>query len=208
MKNKQAPLEPDCMYHVFSRANGIERVFKSEENYQFFLQRYKQFIQPIAETFCYCLMPNHFHFLIRVREEKVLKNLILGRKVSSKTLQGFRTLEGLEKQKAISQFLTQQFSHLLNAYSQAFNKEQNRRGSLFMHPYKRIKITEEQHLLKLVRYIHHNPTEAALCAKVEDWKYSSYKTILSSAPSMVNRAAVMEWFGNKANFKDFHNQAL
>ena len=67
------PLEPDAFFHVFNRANGSELLFSSQENYQYFLKRYKHFIPSIAETYCYCLMPNHFHFLIKIKSEEELK---------------------------------------------------------------------------------------------------------------------------------------
>ena len=138
MQEKQAQLTPNGMYHIYNRANGSERLFVSDENYLFFLRQYLKYIVPIIETWCYCLMPNHFHFLLKIRSEEEIEKIIEDwRYKSSITLQGFETLEGLAKQEAISKFLTQQFSHLFNAYAQSFNKEHSRRGSLFMHPDKR-----------------------------------------------------------------------
>ncbi|HRP60464.1 MAG TPA: transposase, partial [Vicingus sp.] len=64
MKIKADLLETKCYYHIYNRANGSEKIFLNEENYLFFLQKYIEYIHPIAETYCYCLMPNHFHFLI------------------------------------------------------------------------------------------------------------------------------------------------
>jgi len=74
-------LEADCYYHVYNRANGNEKMFLNEDNYRFFLKRYNYYISPIADTFVYCLLPNHFHFLIRVN--------------SISNLTGFSNLSGL-----------------------------------------------------------------------------------------------------------------
>jgi putative transposase len=68
------PLLPDRTYHVFSRANGCDKLFLDENNYKFFLGRFKIHISPIADTFAYNLLPNHFHFLIRMNS--VPKNLL------------------------------------------------------------------------------------------------------------------------------------
>ena len=65
-------LEPDHFYHIYNHANGIENLFRTEDNYHYFLKKYHQHISPIAETWAYCLMPNHFHFLVRIKEEKDL----------------------------------------------------------------------------------------------------------------------------------------
>src|SRR5699024_11262862 len=70
MKNKKEKLLPNRYYHVYNRANGEDRLFKNRENYSYFLKRYRQYIVSVADTLAYCLMPNHFHFLIQIKEEK------------------------------------------------------------------------------------------------------------------------------------------
>ena len=72
MQYKKAVLIPEATYPIYNRANGTEKLFVSTENYRFFLERYKQYILPVADTFCYCLMPNHFHFLLRIKNENEL----------------------------------------------------------------------------------------------------------------------------------------
>ena len=67
MQNYKAKLEPENYYHIYNRANGSEKLFLNEGNYLYFLQKYNFYISPIADTFAYCLMPNHFHFLVRVK---------------------------------------------------------------------------------------------------------------------------------------------
>ncbi len=70
------PFVPDNYYHIYNRANGDEKIFKSEENYRFFLEKFQFYIVPIADVFSFCLMPNHFHFLVRFKSEKeILLNL-------------------------------------------------------------------------------------------------------------------------------------
>ncbi len=150
------PLEPDCFFHVFNRANGNELLFSSTDNYHYFLKRYSYFISPIADTYCYCLMPNHFHFLIQIKGEEEL----------GKLCQGSKPLTELNAKEVLN-FLSRQFSHLLNGYTQAFNKQEKRKGSLFMRPFKRKKITDEKYLHKVVHYIHYNPVDAGLCDKPE-----------------------------------------
>ena len=75
------PLLADNFYHIISRANGNEKLFLTDDNYRFFLQRYDKYISPIADTFAYALLPNHFHFLIQVKSYAELlafyKNILL-----------------------------------------------------------------------------------------------------------------------------------
>lgn len=175
------PLEPDTFYHVYNRANGNEKVFASDDNYSFFLRQYKAYIAPVAHTYCYCLMPNHFHFLIKVKNEAEL----------TETFPKFGTLEKV---------ISKQFANFFSSYTQAFNKQQNRKGSLFMKNFKRKKIKDEKYLRKIVHYIHCNPTEADLCTKPERWKFSSYGAILSDKRTLLKKAEVIDWFEDKENF--------
>jgi putative transposase len=194
MQNKTEILTPESTYHVYNRANGSEMLFLSEENYRYFLMKYQQYIAPIADTFCYCLMPNHFHFLLRIKPEKELIMYFQARQ----NHQGFQNLDGLSKG------LSNQFSNLQNAYSKAFNKMYCRKGSLFMHPFKRKRINGSEHLKQLILYIHNNPIKAGLCKAASDWKYSSYATILSGETTFLKREDTITWFENAWNFKHIH----
>lgn len=193
MQDKKALLEPDFTYHVYNRANGNDRLFSSTENYHFFMERYWRYVEPVADTFCYCLMPNHFHFLVRIKAEQELLQFF--RKGKSKDLTGFQNLSGL---------LSRRFSNFLNSYAKAYNRQQHRQGSLFIRPFKRKKITYEKYLLKLVHYIHYNPVEAGLADQPEDWNFSSYAAIIYGKQSPVKREEVLGWFGDLENLIHCH----
>lgn len=195
MQNKQAILQPDGIYHIYNRANGSERLFVCDENYRYFLHQYKKYITPIADTYCYCLMPNHFHFLVRVKSVQTLLEIFP--EINWKEdLTGFENLSGL---------LSKQFSNLFNAYTKAFNKQHNRKGSLFMRPFKRKKITNSKYLLKLIHYIHFNPVEAGLCDSLESWTYSSFQSLISKKTTTINRTEVLKHFNDLENFLLCHN---
>jgi putative transposase len=185
MIDKYSPLEPDYTYHIYNRANGNDRLFLSSENYRFFMEKYAYHIPPVAETFCYCLMPNHFHFLVRIRSENELKA----------AFPKFKTLEKLPGKS---------FSNFFSSYTQAFNKQNGRMGSLFMKNFKRIKVTDDTYLKTIVRYIHCNPVESNLALNCNDWPYSSYRPILNGTNSMLNSQEVIDWFDDKTNFEWFH----
>ncbi len=55
-------------YHIYNRTNNEETLFRSRENYLYFLKKYRYYLEELLETIGYCLMPTHFHFLARVRE--------------------------------------------------------------------------------------------------------------------------------------------
>jgi REP element-mobilizing transposase RayT len=62
-------LQPDMYYHIFNRGINGENIFREERNYQYFLDLYAKHIDPVAETFAYSLLKNHFHMLIKVRSD-------------------------------------------------------------------------------------------------------------------------------------------
>jgi putative transposase len=97
--------EPERVYHIYTHANGSENLFREEENYLYFLKKYAEQIYPIAETFAYCLMPNHLHLMIRIRKEEEIICVIKSH------LQGFRNLGGV---------ISQRFSNLFNGYTKAY----------------------------------------------------------------------------------------
>ncbi len=145
-------------YHIYNHANGDENLFREEENYRFFLLQYHQHIDAIADTVAWCLMPNHFHLLVKIKNEKSL-------------LQTFPKLKTLEK------LLSKKFSNLFSSYTQAFNKLYQRRGSLFIKNFKRKQITSSQYLQILFLYIHLNPIKHGFTKEISEWQWSSYHYI-------------------------------
>jgi REP element-mobilizing transposase RayT len=187
MINKLEELNPDGFYHIYNRANGDELLFKDDDNYQFFLEKFKMYVSPFVDVFSYCLMPNHFHFLVRVKTEEQI----------------FLDFPGLNSNQ-IPLKISKQFSRLFSSYTQSFNKSFNRRGSLFMKPFKRVLVKDDKYLRKLVHYIHYNPIEAGLTSSLVDWKYSSYNSIIGNFPTLVNKDEVIEFFDDLDNFKYCH----
>lgn len=207
-------MEPETFYHVYNTANGWEQLFLKEENYRYFLQQWHKYISPIADTYCYCLMPNHFHFLIRTKpEEEVIKCFLTRKKIDldstqKSTLQGFETLGGLGFSFDYSKEVSLRFSHLFNGYSQAYNKMYKRKGSLFIPSFKRKEITEEKYLDAIIAYIHRNPVHHHYVAKMEDWNFSSYNSFLTDKPTKIKRMEIIDRFGGVEYFKLFHDQQV
>lgn len=193
MNRTTESLKPDCYYHVYNRAHGDERLFIIDNNYLFFLQRYYKYLHQFLDTLCYCLMPNRFHFLIRVKSVNQIDLTELTKPDS----------DNFEKEIYISMMISRQFSNFFNSYSKSFNKQYHRKGSLFMRPYKRIRVSDETFLRKLVHYIHYNPIAAGLTEDYS-WRYSSYPAIISTQKTNVCRDEVIDLFDDLDNFKYIH----
>lgn len=74
-------INSETYYHLYNRGNNKNIIFFDDENYIFFLNQFKHHVLPFCEVYAYCLMPNHFHFFIKVNDsilfEKGIKNFFI-----------------------------------------------------------------------------------------------------------------------------------
>jgi len=187
MANPQIPLEPDQFYHIYNRGINSCSLFKEASNYEHFLRLYDKYISPVAKTFAWVLMGNHFHLLVYITKPEGLEDL--------------RSLE-------VNKRINQQFSNLFNAYTKAFNKKYKRTGSLFEHGFRRKRINTKSYLRQTVLYIHNNPVHHNFCEHPIEYPWSSYLTCISVQTTKLNRDAVIGWFDHQANFKLMHHKKL
>ena len=106
--------------------------------------------------------------------------------------------------------VTQSLSNLFNAYAKAFNKQNDRTGSLFEKHFKRIKIQDENYLRNIIQYVHLNPKHH-LDLNYKKYKYSSFQTIISDKQNKLARNEVLSYFDGIDNFiycHDFKNEIL
>ncbi|HAF28593.1 MAG TPA: hypothetical protein DCG75_06055 [Bacteroidales bacterium] len=207
---KTVPIEYGKYYHIFNRGINSCNLFKDSFNYKYFLDLYGKYIDTVANTYAWCLMPNHFHFLIRIKEEEKIgyyKPLNSDRSKDSVRFQVTHDLSEFEKPERVKKpNPTKHFSHLFSAYAKYFNDLYNRHGSLFEKPFHRKPITNENYLKYLVYYIHHNPVHHGFTETISDYRWSSYSAILSTKKTKLNRKEVREWFDDINNFVFFHKQ--
>jgi len=210
MAANQEPLKSDKFYHIYNHVVGNDAIFFNGENYIYFLKKFTEYVSPVANTYAYCLMPNHFHFLVQIKsEEEVFQFLKENNKLPDEeiTLTGFKDLSGgIAGIDFFSLHISKQFSNFFNGYSQAINKQQKRKGNLFIRSFKRKQISSEEHLKDTILYIHANPVHHGLTEKITDWKYSSYHSIISDKVTQLKRREVLELFNDIENFKISHQQ--
>ena len=60
------PLYENKLYHIYNRGNGNENIFYENDNYYYFLRLYDKYLSESVDTFAYCLLPDHFHLLVRI----------------------------------------------------------------------------------------------------------------------------------------------
>ena len=207
MKLNIEPLQPDSFYHIYNRGINGENIFKQERNYSYFLKKYALYIEPVAETYAYCLLKNHFHLLIRTRsEEEILKAKVVEK-------EAFVSNEGFLKkpeEKPVSWHLSNSFASLFKSYAQAINIAHKRTGGLFEEPFRRILVDNDAYFTELIYYIHQNSQRHGFVKDFRDYPHSSYHSHLHTALTKLKRQEVLQWFGNRNEFEKFHlgNQIL
>ena len=188
-------LEPDAFYHIYNRGINSEKIFATEENYLFFLSKFKTYLNPVCEVFAYCLMPNHFHFLIKVKSENEIKTFVKDfDDAVTKQEKGLHAFDSI---------VSKQIGKFISSYSQAYNRVANRHGPLLESPFKRKRVINEEYLRNLIIYIHLNPIN--LKQNYKTYFFSSYKAILSRDKKNLRREEIVAVFGDVDNFIYSHN---
>jgi putative transposase len=140
-------------YHIYNRGVEKQNIFIRLENYHFLLNRIQKYLPsyPIS-LIAYCLMPNHYHFLLYAKQDGTPGQFI---------------------------------QRLFNSYTQAFNAEQGRSGTLFEGRAKSKLIFENEYLFQITRYIHLNPVRAGLVSKPQDWIFSNFREFIGVRKSLL-----------------------
>jgi len=188
--NRSEKLQFGETYHILNKAIANEKLFISANDYFYFLQKLERFVLPWIDILSYCLIPNHFHLLVTIKEID---------KISEKLLRLKDNDEDQEK------LIIQSFSNFFNSYTKSYNKKHNRQGRLFLYPFKRILVDDDDYLTYVINYIHRNPIHHGITNNYSTWKYSSYKAFLTDSPTKVNREYVLKLFGTKEEFISFHD---
>ena len=141
---------PQNFYHIFNRGAYKNRVFLDKSDYEVFVEilaYYLKFpktrhfayqkkvnefqVRNLEETVhlaAYCLMPNHFHLLLK-------------------------QLPSATKKTGISNLMRR----LSIAYAMYFQNKYKHTGTLFQGKFKNVTVDSDEQLLHLSRYIHLNP---------------------------------------------------
>jgi putative transposase len=178
--NPKLVLQEGRYYHVYNRGNNRCKLLYEDRNYDYFLRLYVKYISLVAETYAWVLMGNHFHLLIKVKSDLNID----GKKLDP----------------------SRQFSHLFNAYAQAINKSAGRTGALFEHPFERKEVTSDEYLRELIVYIHRNPQKHRFAEYFKDYPWSSFNSIVSVKPGILQYEEVIRLYGGLDGFIKAHEE--
>jgi len=198
------PLTSGKFYHIFNNGNNGINLFYNPKNYGYFLRKYDEYLSDYLETFCFCLMPNHFHLLVRVKEINNMNEnafrLNDWKKLKDKAETENKDLAGL--------IVSESFRRFFMAYTKAVNKQEEREGSLFKKYFKRKEVTNLKYLQQLVCYIHRNPVHHGFNIEFADYPWNSYSRMLEERITKLQKKDVIDWFGDRENYMFMHQQKL
>lgn len=197
--------EKERLYHIYNQGNNRQPIFFDWENYLFFLQKMRKYLLPYCDMVAYCLMPNHFHWMVEVKEVAI--------ELNSDSLSQRETITKPPKVRTFNDSI----GLLIRSYTQAINKQQNSTGSLFRPHTKAECLTqpdgitpsfyntgfgtqinthcpEDEYAQVCFDYIHQNPVRARLVANTEDWEYSSFRDYCGMRNgSLINKNAAKKY---------------
>jgi putative transposase len=183
-------LEEGHVFHIYNQGNNRQRIFFEEENYHFFIKKMQVHLLPYCNILAYCLMPNHFHWMV-----EVLRLVVDTGAGAPAATHGVTQSHPVSS--ASSTNLNNSIGILLRSYTRAINKRFGYSGSLFRGDTKAICLTKNDELspaffdtqygalinvssLEMAypqvcfNYIHYNPVKSRLVIRPEDWEFSSY----------------------------------
>lgn len=146
---------PNRLYHLYNRGNNRQNIFFDD----YFLSKAQTHLLPHVDILAYCLMNNHFHFMINTKVNFQRSEFSNGLKI------------------------------MLRSYTRAINKERDQTGSLFSQNTKIKQLethgmtsshamssaNADNYPLICFHYIHQNPVRASLVKKMEHWEMSSFQ---------------------------------
>jgi len=146
-----------------------------------------KYLPSVFEIHAYCLIPNHFHLLVKSKD--------------------VRPFGSMGPKGSYSKY-SRQMSKLLVAYAKYFNYKYKRKGSLFINPFKRRQLIDDHDYSKILLYVHSNPVHHGLVPSINNWSYSSYNDTLTDSPTFLMRDYIINWFNGKSQFIQFHDQHI
>ena len=141
-------MQPTSFYHIYNRGNNKQRIFLNRENYLFFLRKVRTHFLNHVDVLAYCLMPNHFHFLV------------------------------FTKHNFDSTGFSNDLKIMLRSYTRAINIQEIRTGSLFQQNTKIKNLETDDstdYSFICFHYIHQNPVRGGLADNMEDYEMSSFQ---------------------------------
>jgi len=171
------PLLPGNLYHLCTKANGADLLFRDSRDYIYFKRKMEERLTEAWEIVAYTLLPEEIHLVVRIAkaeiDEETVNHSIL-------------------------------FGHLLNGYVQHYNHVYVRSGSLLNRSFRRELVKTENDLKDLITKVHNLPVARKLVTQKHKWRFSSYREHREQKFSLNQIAQVIAIFGDLIRYELHH----
>ena len=190
-------IEAGNIYHIYNKAISNLKLFRDDSDYLFFLSKYNKYFYNYFDTYAYCLIPNHFHLLIKMKSEDEIRKFIEEEKSKA-------AMKYLNKEIPINLFVSDQFRRFFSSIAIKYNNKYHHEGSIFINKMKRVRVSTDGSIQRLLCYIHHNPIHHGLTQDYNQWNYSSYNHYNSHLETNIVNQTILEWLGGQEVFNEIH----
>ncbi|MEE9348820.1 MAG: helix-turn-helix domain-containing protein [Flavobacteriaceae bacterium] len=193
-------LEKGYLYHIYNQGNNHRKIFFELKNYLFFMEKMKIHLSPFVDVIAWCLMPNHFHFMVLVKEIELVEK--------SDTMTSSHRITK-------KRILNDEIGIMLRSYTRAINKQEKTTGSLFKAHTKAEcincfkgntpsfisdkmtsinLISEKQYPQICFDYIHQNPVKTGMVKTAIEYEFSSAKDYAGIRDNkLINKIIALEY---------------
>lgn len=200
----KAPFQTQGYYHITFRSIDNVLLFNDPANYDFFLQKFTSYLQPVFSCFAYCLLKNHAHFVVQVNDRNTMLEYVSALPEEKKTMAMRKFMNDPENEGLVDGVIERQANSFMLSYVNALNKSLDRKGSLFQSPFRRVQITGEPHLQQAIIYTHANAQRHGIVVDFKEYKHTSYHEILAGYSLIIAIPQVLQFFNGRAHFIKEH----
>jgi len=184
-------------YHIYNHASNIDNLFEEESDCVNFLVKFDKYFGSYFDVLAYCLMPNHYHFVVKVKScDSLAINQI---KSDSKAISAFQNNE-IE----LNELLQDQFRRFHSSVALKHNIKYKRKGQLFLNRHKHILLPIHK-VIEKICYVHHNPIHHGFCIDYSDWKFSSFNTYKNKLTSKICKSTTLRLTNGLSKFIEIHD---
>lgn len=173
---------PDSYYHVYARGASHREIFYEDEDYRYFLSLFARYLSVDERHDSAGRVYAHLSDQLELLSFCLMPN-------------HFHLLLYQHDERMVSTLMR----GVMTSYSHYFNKKYDRTGSMFESRYKSSRISSDEYLLHISRYIHLNHKDW------RTWQHSSYPYFVddSKAPERLTPSRVLELFYSREKYLEF-----